>query len=87
VISDHGLLALDAELDLRTVAHSERFRRISNRYPRRVSDAYGGDLARAMADSDKQVAGTVAAWETSQGLEPRDWIAIGIDERGEAFGY
>jgi hypothetical protein len=87
VISDHGPVALDAELDLRTVAHSERFRRISNRYPRRVSDAYGGDLARAMADSDKQVAGTVAAWETSQGLEPRDWIAIGIDERGEAFGY
>jgi hypothetical protein len=88
MISDHGLdLALDSELDPLTVAHSERVRRVSNRYPRRVSDAYGGDLGRAMADSDKQVAGTVAAWETSQGLEPRDWVAIGIDERGETFGH
>ncbi len=88
MISDQVLdLALDAELDPLTVAYSERFRKVSNRYPRRVSDAYGGDLARAMAENDKQVAGTVAAWETSHGLEPRDWTAIGIDERGETFWH
>ena len=67
--------------------HVERFRKVSNRYPRRVAEAYGGDLGRAMADSDKQVAGTVAAWERSQGLEPFDWIAIGIEERGEEYGH
>jgi hypothetical protein len=29
--------------------HAERFREVSNRYPRRVAEAYGGDLARALA--------------------------------------
>jgi hypothetical protein len=38
--------------------HAERFRRVSNRYPRRVAEAYGGDLERAIADSDEQVAAT-----------------------------
>jgi len=36
-----------------------------------------------MADSDEQVAATVAAWERDQGLSPRDWPAIGAEERGE----
>jgi hypothetical protein len=87
MISQYGLdRALDAALDPLAAAHNERFRKVSNRYPRRVSEAYGGDLSRAMADSDRHVAGTVAAWERSLGLEPRDWTAIGIEERGEAFG-
>jgi hypothetical protein len=45
-----------------------------------VTYAYGGDLARAMADDDAQVAATVAAWERAQGWEPREWYAIGREE-------
>jgi hypothetical protein len=63
--------------------HSERFRRVSNLYPRRVAEAYDLDLARAAADTDEQVAAKVAAWERARGLEPRDWVAIGAAERGE----
>jgi hypothetical protein len=61
--------------------HSERFRKVSNRYPRRVAEVYDGDLGRAMADSDEQVAATVAAWEKSQGFVVRDWPALGRSER------
>jgi hypothetical protein len=64
MISDHGLdLALDAGLDPLAVAHSERFRKFGNGYPRLVALSYGRDLKRAMADSDEQVAATVHAWE------------------------
>jgi hypothetical protein len=52
--------------------HSERFRKVSNRYPNVVARAYGRDLERAAGDSDEQVAATVAAWEREQGLEPND---------------
>lgn len=65
------------------VRHSFRFRKVSNRYPQVVALAYEHDLARAAADSDEQVAATVAAWEHSQGIEPRDWHAIGAAERDE----
>jgi hypothetical protein len=65
------------------IAHSNRFRRVSNRYPRRVNEAYGFDAARAMSETDEQVAATVATWERAQGLEPRDWHAIGAEERDE----
>ncbi len=61
--------------------HSERFRDVSTRYPRRVAEAYDGDLDRAMADSDEQVTATVAAWERANGLAPRDWRAVGAAER------
>ena len=64
-----------------TIRHSERFRKVSNRYPLRVTEAYGGDLERAAADSDEKVAETVAEWERAQGLDPRDWVAIGREER------
>jgi hypothetical protein len=58
--------------------HSERFRRYRGmRYPRQVAQAYDGDLERAMADSDEQVAAVVAAWEKQQKLPVRDWRAIG----------
>jgi hypothetical protein len=63
------------------VPHAERFRKVSTRYPRRVTEAYDGDLERAMRDSDGEVAATVAAWEREQGIEPRDWHAIGAIER------
>jgi hypothetical protein len=63
--------------------HSERFRKVSTRYPRRVAEAYDLDLERAAADGDEQVAATVAAWERAHGLEPRDWAAIGAEERDE----
>lgn len=63
--------------------HSERFRTVSNRYPRRVAEAYEGDLERAMAATDGQVAMAVATWERAQGIEPRDWYAIGTAEGRE----
>jgi hypothetical protein len=63
--------------------HSDRFRRVSTRYPRRVAEAYGGDIARAAADSDAEVAAMVRAWEIREGLRPRDWQAIGLDEEGQ----
>jgi hypothetical protein len=43
--------------------HSERLRKVANRYPRRVAETYDGDLARAASDTDEQVAAEVAAWE------------------------
>ena len=67
-----------------TVEHTERFRKVANRYARRVWEAYEGDVDAAMGDSDEQVAATVAAWEREQGLPVRDWYAIGREEgRGE----
>ena len=64
------------------VRHSLRFRQVSTRYPRRVSEAYGGDIEQAARDSDEQVAARVAKWERAQGLEPREWVAIGREEEG-----
>ena len=64
--------------------HTERFRRVSTLYPRCVALAYDRDLARAAAASDEDVAATVAAWEREAGDVPRDWPAIGREERDEA---
>lgn len=61
--------------------HSHRFRRVSNRYPRMVADAYAGDLVAAMADTDAEVAARVADWERSQGLPVVDWVMVGQAER------
>ncbi len=69
--------------DDRGRAHSERFRAVSNRYPRRVSEAYDGDLGAAARDDDATVAARVAEWERAQG-QPRDWTATGEDERDPA---
>ena len=63
-----------------SVAHSIRWRRVSNRYPRRVWEAYGGDIATALASTDADVARTVAAWERQHGLPVCDWYAIGREE-------
>jgi hypothetical protein len=64
----------------RRLGHSARFRKVSNRYPHVVAQAYDGYLEAAAADSDEQVAETVAWWERTQGLAPRDWHAIGRAE-------
>jgi len=64
--------------------HTLRFRKVATGYPRAVALAYGRDLARAAADTDEQVAAAVAAWERAEGIEPRDWPAIGVEERDEA---
>lgn len=63
--------------------HADRFRRVSTRYPRRVTEAYNGDIAAAVASTDEEVTGRVAEWERAQGLEPCDWYAIGREERAE----
>jgi hypothetical protein len=63
--------------------HSLRFRRVAMLYPARVSEAYGGDLKRAAADTDEAVAATVQAWELANGLTPKNWPAIG---RAESLG-
>jgi hypothetical protein len=54
---------------------------MSTRYPLRVAEAYSGHLDRAMADSDRTVAATVAAWERRHGLAVRDWRGIGRREQ------
>ena len=60
--------------------HSLRFRQVSNGYPHVVAEAYGGDITAAALETDEAVAQRVADWERSQGIEPRDWTAIGIEE-------
>lgn len=78
---------MNDEPDARAVAHSNRFRTVANRYPLRVTEAYGGDIAAAGRDTDEQVARRVTEWEQAQGITPRDWAAIGRRERGpEATG-
>ena len=69
-------------LDPMAVKVSERFRKVSNRYPLRVAETYDGDIQRAMADTDERGAANVAAWGREQGLEPRDWPGIGEEEEG-----
>lgn len=77
-----GLSDLEAEWPL-AVLHSTRFRRVANRYPRTVAEAYGGDVAAAALDSDEEVAERVAAWEAAIGITPLDWPAISASERGD----
>lgn len=66
-----------------TEEHSTRFRKVSTRYPRRVAEAYSGDIAAAAAASDDEVRRHVADWEREHGLPIRDWAAVGRAERGE----
>lgn len=65
------------------VPHSVRFRKVSTRYANQVAVAYGLDLARAAADTDEEVAATVATWERAEGIPTRDWCCIGAEERDE----
>jgi hypothetical protein len=70
----------DNHLAPEAVAHSERFREVSNRYPRLVAEAYSGDLRRAAAATDAEVSATVAEWARANGLPVRDWSVIGAAE-------
>lgn len=76
-------LDLIDECGVVAVMHSERFRKVANRYPRRIAEAYGGGIAGAALASDDEVAATVAEWERQHGLRPRDWPVIGAAERDE----
>jgi hypothetical protein len=73
----------EAELRAREAAlgHSNRFRKVATGYPHAVALAYDRDLEAAAAASDEEVAARVAAWEQEEGIEPRDWQAIGAEER------
>lgn len=83
---DPEALARKLGVPVEGVRHSLRFRQVSTLYPHLVALAYDRDLARAAADSDEQIAARVAAWEREQGVEPRDWRAIGAEERDEEEG-
>ena len=60
VMTDQGLV-YDGDPEL--VRHSNRFRKVSNRYAHEVAAAYGYDLAAAAAATDEEVAAKVAAAE------------------------
>ena len=58
--------------------HAHRFRKVSNRYPRRVAEGYDGDRLRPLTNTaDDVMAATVAAWKKAQGLKVTDWHAVG----------
>jgi hypothetical protein len=63
------------------MAQARRCRSVANDYPRVVAHAYNGQPERVAKDTDEEVAANVAEWERSTGIEPRDWIAIGQQER------
>ena len=63
--------------------HSIRFRRVGSGYAHAVALAYDGDLAAAARATNEEVAAKVREWEVAHGIEPRDWVAIGRDERDE----
>ena len=67
--------------DEAAVGHMHRFRKVSSRYPHIVALAYEGDIPAAAQDTDEQVSRRVADFERSTGREPRDWVAIGKEER------
>src|SRR4051794_36310151 len=72
------------DVDPQTWKFSTRFHKVSNGYARRVHDAYDGDIEQALADDDLTAAATVSTWEASNGLMPRDWHGIGLDDEGRA---
>ena len=58
--------------------HAHRIRKVSSRYPRRGTEGYDGDRARAGTDTDDDVmAASVAAWKKAQGLNVTYWPAVG----------
>jgi hypothetical protein len=63
------------------IRYTNRFRLVANRYPLTVTYAYDGDIEAAAKDDDVTVANRVREWEISEGIEPRDWIANGREER------
>jgi hypothetical protein len=85
---DHGLVTMvkdyagsERNRIYTAMAQARRCRFVANDYPRVVAHAYNGQLERAAKHTDGEIAATVAEWERSTGIEPRDWIAIGQQER------
>lgn len=63
--------------------HDLRFKKVAGNYPKRVFDAYDGDIEAALRDSDKQVALRVGVYEVATlGHKPIDWVQVGEVERG-----
>lgn len=58
------------EMSAEELAHYDRFRQASIRYPRRVAEAYGGDIGLAALASDAEVADRVADWEREHDVQP-----------------
>jgi hypothetical protein len=61
------------------VYHSNRFRRVGNGFPSMVAAAYGGDIAKALGDTDDQVFAKVRAWQKREGREPENLRAIAFE--------
>ena len=58
--------------------HAHRIRKVSSRYPRRGTEGYDGDRARALTDTDDDVmAAPDAAWKKAQGLNVTYLPAVG----------
>ncbi|MCD9821622.1 hypothetical protein [Bradyrhizobium japonicum] len=67
--------------------HSARFRRVGNGFPRMVAAAYGGDIAKALADDDDQVFAKVRAWQKREGHQPENLRAIAFEAAIIDAGY
>ncbi len=68
------------------VYHSNRFRRVGNGFPRMVATAYGGDIAKALGDTDDQVFAKVRAWQKRQGYQPENLRALALEGGADAGG-
>jgi hypothetical protein len=80
-----GKIGMSEGINKEMVMHILRFRKVSNYYANAVTRAYRKDHAAAARDSDEQVATKVREWEISEGIEPRDWVKIGQEERRTAL--
>jgi hypothetical protein len=56
--------------------HAHRFRKVSNRYIRRLAERYDGDTRTITDVDDDVVAATVAARRKAQGLTAVDWQTV-----------
>jgi hypothetical protein len=70
-----------------SVYHSNRFRRVGNGFPRIVATAYGGDIAKALGDTDGQVFAKVRAWQKREGRQPENLRAIAFESAIVEAGY
>ena len=56
--------------------HAHRFRKVSNRYVRRLAERYDGDTRTITDVDDDVVAATVAALRKARGLTAVDWQTV-----------
>jgi len=69
------------------IYHSNRFRRVGNGFPSMVGAAYGGDIAKALGDTDDQVFAKVRTWQKRQGRQPENLRAIAFESAIFEAGY